>query len=210
MLREEAYERFKQRLFAGDLRPGQFVSQRELADLIGLGSGPVREALKRLEAEALVNLIPQRGIQIADVNVDLIRNAFQLRVILESAAARHYAVHASDAELGALERRTREVMERAGRHRDRRTLDEAMRVDWDLHNAMVDSLGNEIISEVHRVNADKIRLIRLNRQYTFDRVVPAMEEHLAIILALKARDAEAAVTALARHLDVARRRALGL
>jgi DNA-binding GntR family transcriptional regulator len=102
MLRNEAYERFKQRLFAGDLRPGQFVSQRELTGLIGIGPGPVREALKRLESEALVNLIPQRGIQIADVNVNLIRNAFQLRLILESVATRHYALHAAAADIAGL------------------------------------------------------------------------------------------------------------
>ena len=67
MLREKAYARFQLRLFDGDLKPGQFVSQRELCAVVDMKIGPVRDALKQLQAEALVKVIPQRGIQIADV-----------------------------------------------------------------------------------------------------------------------------------------------
>jgi DNA-binding GntR family transcriptional regulator len=210
MLRSQAYELFKERLFAGDLKPGQFLSQRELSELVGIGAGPMREALKRLEAESLVNLIPQRGIQITNVDAKLIREAFELRVILESVAARRFAANGPPDVAAQLEERTRAMIDLATTSQDPALLDEAMRVDWALHDALVDSLGNAIISEIHRINADKIRLIRLNQYYTFERVHPAMEEHLAIIVALRAGDAEGAVAALERHLDISRRRALGL
>src|SRR6187399_164562 len=69
LMREVAYDRFKVELFKRNLAPGQFVSQVELCELLDVPLGPTREALKRLEAESLVRLIPQRGIQIADIGV---------------------------------------------------------------------------------------------------------------------------------------------
>src|SRR6185369_13600984 len=107
LMREVAYERFKAQLFKRNLAPGQFVSQGELCELLDVPLGPTREALKRLEAESLVRLIPQRGIQIADIGVDLIREAFEFRTILELAAVRTFAKAADDATLAELERSTR-------------------------------------------------------------------------------------------------------
>ena len=91
LMREVAYERFKAQLFKRNLVPGQFVSQGELCALLDVPLGPTREALKRLEAESLVRLIPQRGIQITDIGVTLIHEAFEFRTILEIAAVRRFA-----------------------------------------------------------------------------------------------------------------------
>src|SRR5438874_10195755 len=102
-LRWQAYERFQQQLIASRIRPGQFVSQRELAALIGLPLGAVREVIPRLEAEGLLQTAPQRGLQIATVDVKLVRNAFQLRAIIDREAAAQFALTASDAELDAIE-----------------------------------------------------------------------------------------------------------
>src|SRR5438874_5328251 len=102
-LRWQAYERFQQQLIASRIRPGQFVSQRELAALIGLPLGAIREVIPRLEAEGLLQTAPQRGLQIATVDVKLVRNAFHLRAIIEREAAAQFALTASDAELDALE-----------------------------------------------------------------------------------------------------------
>jgi DNA-binding GntR family transcriptional regulator len=210
VLREQAYERFKERLFSRALRPGQFVSQRALADLVGVSEGPMREALKRLEAEALVLLIPQRGVQIADVNVALIRDAFGLRVALEAAAARNFARVASEDQLDEIEGRFRGVLDRLRRDRDPSLLDAALEADFHLHESMIESMENALISKVFRVNYDKIRLIRLNSRFTFERVASGIAEHLAIIACLRKRDPEGAVAALDHHLGISLRRSLGI
>ena len=95
-LREKAYESFQQRLLALDLRPGQFVSQRELVALTGMPLGAIRELIPRLEADGLIVTIPQRGMQIAAVDLKLVRNAFQLRIILEKEAMANFAAKARD------------------------------------------------------------------------------------------------------------------
>jgi DNA-binding GntR family transcriptional regulator len=211
LMREVAYERFKTQLFKRNLVPGQFVSQGELCDLLDVPLGPTREALKRLEAESLVKLIPQRGIQIADIGITLIREAFEFRTILELAAVRRFAESADDATIAELERATRDILERIapGNELDPRLIDTALQVDWGMHNLMIESMGNDILRNAHRQNFDKIKMIRLHGRSP--RYLPlALEEHLAVIKALKGRDPDAAGAALARHLAAAERRALGL
>ncbi|HEY1325661.1 MAG TPA: GntR family transcriptional regulator [Casimicrobiaceae bacterium] len=210
-LRWLAYDRFEQQLVASRLRPGQFVSQRELAALTGLPLGAIREVIPRLEAEGLLRTVPQRGLQIANVDVKMIRNAFQLRAVLEKEAAAQFALTATDAQLDALERRHRDVLRRAHGGITAQLLSDAQAVDWGLHDAMVDALGNEIISALYRVNSLRIRLIRLDRVILdADVLAPAMEEHLALIAALRTREPRLAVAALDAHLAHARNRALGM
>ncbi|MDA8050881.1 MAG: GntR family transcriptional regulator [Rhodospirillales bacterium] len=210
MLREQAYERFKERLFSRKLRPGQFVSQRTLAALVGTSEGPMREALKRLEAESLVRLVAQRGIQIAELNVEFIRNAFGLRLALESFAIRTFALTASKTECARLAARFTDVAERIRLRPTTKLLDEALAVDCDFHRTIVASLGNTLIDEFYRLNDDKIRLIRLNSRFTADRIASATAEHLAILAALAARDADGAAAAIERHLAISLRRSLGV
>ena len=211
LMREVAYERFKTQLFKRNLVPGQFVSQGELCDLLDVPLGPTREALKRLEAESLVRLIPQRGIQIADIGVTLIRDAFQFRTILELSAVRRFAQTADETTIAELERATRSILERMtpANELDAKAIDAALQVDWGMHNLMIESMGNHILTTAHQQNFDKIKMIRLHGRSP--RYLPlAMEEHLAVIEALRRRDADGAADALARHLAAAERRALGL
>jgi len=210
LMREVAYERFKAQLFKRNLAPGQFVSQAELCELLAVPLGPTREALKRLEAENLVRLIPQRGIQITDIGVTLIHEAFEFRTVLELAAVRHFVTVADDATLLALERDTTAVLKRldGGDNTDPRLLDAALQVDWGMHDMIVESVGNRIMMTAHRQNFDKIKMIRLHGRSP--RYLPlAMQEHLRVIAALKKREPETAAAALEHHMRCAERRALG-
>ena len=211
LMREVAYERFKAELFKRNLAPGQFVSQGELCELLDVPLGPTREALKRLEAENLVRLIPQRGIQITDIGVTLIHEAFEFRTVLELAAVRRFARDADAATLARLEADTTEILRRldGGSNEDPKLIDAALQVDWGMHYMMIDAIGNRILATAHRQNFDKIKMIRLHGRSP--RYLPlAMEEHLKVIVALKQRDPDLAAAALGEHLASAERRALGL
>jgi len=210
-LRWQAYDRFQQQLLSANIRPGQFVSQRELAALTGLPLGAIREVIPRLEAEGLLLTVPQRGLQIAHVDVKLVRNAFQLRLALEKEAAAQFAVTATDAQLDALEAAHRDIVKRAGRGITPTLLNSAQAIDWGLHDMMIDALGNEIMAAIYRVNSLRIRLIRLDRvTLNAQALGPAMDEHLALITALRTRDPRLAVAAIEAHLTHARNRALGV
>ena len=210
-LRDQAYESFRQRLLSLDLRPGQFVSQRELVAITGMPLGAIRELVPRLEADGLIVTVPQRGMQIANVDVKLVRNAFQLRAILEREAIAQFAARAADAEVERLVAAHGAIAAEAKRGLSEALLERAQAVDWDFHDTLIDALGNDLVSGVYRVNSIKIRLIRHNETGLLPHLAaPVMREHLAVIEGLEARDAEAASVALSNHITGARDRALGL
>src|SRR3954454_17727657 len=96
-LRERAYDAFTHHLLRHDIKPGQFLSQRELVALTGQPLGAIRELIPRLEAEGFIITVPQRGLQILPVDIGLIRNAFQYRLILEREAVAAFTQVASEA-----------------------------------------------------------------------------------------------------------------
>ncbi|TMH09339.1 MAG: GntR family transcriptional regulator [Betaproteobacteria bacterium] len=208
--RNLAYESFRQQILSARIRPGQFVSQRELMRLLDMPLGAVREMIPRLEAARLIVTVPKRGLQIAPVDLKLIRNAFQVRAMIEREAVLNFVRHASDEELTRIEQQHRDILARATSGKpDSRLDDDAQAADWGLHDTMIDAMGNEILSEIYRVNSLHVRLIRLDAdQVRPMRVVPAMQEHLKFIDALRARDERRAVDAVAEHIENSRERVI--
>lgn len=208
--RARAYQGFTQQILSGGIRSGQFISQRELMTLLDMPLGAVREMIPRLEAGGLIKTVPQRGLQIAHVDLKLIRNAFQVRSMIEREAVLNFVHSASDAELAAIEASHRDILARASAiTTDATLLDDAQAIDWGLHDRMVDALGNEIVSEIYRVNSLRVRLIKLEHSViTPARLIPAMQEHLAFIAALRQRDAHKAAELLEQHINSARNRVM--
>ena len=207
MSRISAYESFRDRLFAGDLKPGQFVTQRELAELAGVSLGSAREAIQRLEHDSLLKVHPQRGIQVADVTLRFIREAFQLRSILELAAVSDYCEFHQDKAEATL-RDTNDVLQRAQKEASAEVLSQAVDVDWRFHDELVGAINNELVEETYQINAVRLRLIRTNIRLSAKRVFGALEEHIAILEACARGDAEAAQSKLSDHLSVAMQRAM--
>ena len=209
-LRERAYESFTRHLLARDVRPGQFISQRELVELTGLPLGAIRELVPRIEAEGLIRTVPQRGMQIAHIDLSLIRDAFQFRVFLEKEAVMLFVETATDDAIAAQRAAHESVLDRALAGCTPEIEAEAQAIDWGLHNTIVDALGNGIITNAYRVNAIKMRLIRQERIRIDGLVVPVMREHLHIIDAIETRDPMHASKTLIEHINNARNRALDL
>jgi DNA-binding GntR family transcriptional regulator len=210
-LRERAYAAFTDRLLAREIVPGQFVSQRELVEITGLPLGAIRELVPRLEAEGLIVTIPQRGMQVAHVDLSLIRNAFQFRLMMEREAVEVFVREAPDAEIGRLLEAHERIIKDAKKKITPDVIRRAQIADWDMHDTIVDFLGNEIVSSAYRVNSIKIRLIR-QAEVRLDpsRVETVMREHLGIVRRMAARDIEGARNALAAHIQDAKNRAMGL
>jgi DNA-binding GntR family transcriptional regulator len=210
-LREEAYDQFTRQLFDKRIVPGQFVSQRELVALTGLPLGAIRELIPRLEADGLITTIPQRGMQVAPVDINLIRNAFQLRHFLECEAIAVFTAQAGDAAIAALRDEHEAILESALKGTTPELRDRAQHVDWQFHDTIIDALGNAIISEVYRVNTIKIRLIRQAETRLLEEIIaPVIREHLGVIEAIESRDPRHAAETLGQHIANARNRAVGI
>ncbi len=208
MLREDAYVRLKRSLFESTILPGQLVSQKELARLINCPLGPTREAIQQLAAEALLRVVPQRGIVINEITLDFIRNVFQLRTMIEREAVQAFFAKALRAEARALRSEQQAILRRAEARIDKPLLADALRVEWSFHDRIVGALANTLVEEIYRVNSDRIRLIQAKRGYVAERLPSAMREHVAIVDAGLRKGPMAAAAAMDHHLRESQRWAL--
>lgn len=208
-LRDRAYQSFTRYLLARDFRPGQFVSQRQLAARTGLPLGAIRELIPRLETEGLIKTVPQRGLQIAHIDLNLIREAFQFRLLIEKEAVAVFCQSASDALLQSLRAEHEETLQRAMDEGETPEIEQCgQRIDWNLHDTFVAALDNGIIWRAYQTNAIKMRLINQERFRIGGRVIPVMQEHLAVLTAIETRDPKTAMDAIAIHINNARKLAL--
>ena len=210
-LRAKAYQKFIEALVSRNLHPGQVVTQRELVDLTGFPLGAVRELIPRLEGDGLLKTRNRRGLQIAPVDVDLIRNAYQLRLMIEKEALVVFIATASTEEIIGIEQQHRKFIEKiAAGSVSQAIADKAQEMDWAFHETIIESMRNAIVSDVYRVNSVKIRLTYQGRlRLTAHNLKRVMTEHLAIIDAVKRHDKDGAVEALAAHIEASRAVALG-
>ncbi|UZF95796.1 GntR family transcriptional regulator [Bosea sp. NBC_00550] len=190
---------------------GQFISQRELIEIIGLPMAAIRALIPRLEAEGLIVTVPQRGLQIAHVDVNLIHNAFQFRLMLESYAMAAFVRDAPDEEIAKL-REAHEIVLRQGESEvTPELLRQAQLTDWNFHDRIIDWLANDLVSAAYRTNSIKIRLIRQGEvRIAPQRLLIVMRIHLDIIERMEKRDVESAVQALTEHIMAARNRAMNV
>ncbi|MEE9388464.1 MAG: GntR family transcriptional regulator [Paracoccaceae bacterium] len=202
MARISAYESFKDRLMTGELKPGQFVTQRELATLADVPLSIAREAIQKLQHEKLLKVHPQRGIQITDITTRFIREAFQIREILESNAIRNFAEKHQD-EAKSLLDKTREILASAKKDTSVKVLEKAIEVDWRMHDMVIEKMDNSLLTEMYQINATRLRLIRVNIRFSPDRVLGALSEHVEILESCARGDADSAESAVAIHINTA-------
>ncbi|MEQ8598344.1 MAG: GntR family transcriptional regulator [Devosia sp.] len=210
-VKKTAYERFQQELLAGRLRPGQVVSQRELVQTLGLSIGALRELLPRLEAEGLLNVMPQRGIQITTIDLPMIRDAYQMRMAFEREAALFAVDRMPDAMVEDQKRLHLESLERLKTDRTPAFFEESQDVDSRFHELLVDFTENELLIQAYDLNSIRVRLIKLDRITLSATTLPAaFGDHLAVIDAILERDRWKAAAAMETHIRNARERALAI
>ena len=211
MLRTNVYDQLKERLFTGQLRAGQVVSQRELAELLGATLNPVREAIRKLEAEGLINVYAQRGIQIIEGGPKAINDAYDYRQLLEHNAVRNFARIADEKTIDAMLAKVAGAL----RLMSKNPTSVAVRLkvleqDYEFHKDLIDFQDNAIISKHYSLNAARLRLFRISTGQPLQRLDAAAQEHREILQACRARDTEVAATRLAQHIEISREHALGI
>lgn len=211
-LRSVAHERFMDHLKKGALRPAQLVSQRELCELLDVPMGPMREALKRLEGDGIVTLIPQRGVRILDIDEKTINDAFQMRLMVEMEAVRAFSVGGDKATAADLRNRTEAALQRktTGSALDLSEINARTTLDHEMHRLFVRALENDFADDLFERVLGRLQLSRLVfrlRNYTDER---AIREHLRILDHVIDGDSEGAADAMEVHLKASWRRALGL
>jgi DNA-binding GntR family transcriptional regulator len=186
----------REMILEGELQAGEKVREKLLTEHFGVSRTPLREALKILAAEGLLELIPNRGAIISRDTIEEVKGAFPVLAALEGVAGELAARHATDAELahiGALTRLLRTSFEA----RDR---PEYFRINQEIHDAILAAAKNEILLRTHASVAQRIHRARYQANLTASRWDEALREHEDIAATLASRDPETVNRLLRQHI----------
>ena len=195
-LAQRAYASLRQAILDLTLRPGEIIRKGEVCAALGVSRSPVSEALARLAAEALVDVVPQAGTFVARLSMDEVREGAFLREALELHAVEEVARAATAEQVEALRRglALQEALVAAGE------AGSFYEEDARMHEAILGMTGHRRLPALSRsawVHVDRARRLVLPSP---GRVAETLAEHRAIVEAIAAHDPGAAREAVRRHL----------
>ena len=197
-LTDQAYARIRQAIICWDLEPGEQVTELQITSRFDLSRAAVRAALTRLSHDGLVRPIPRQGFVIAPITMQHVQDLFEVRLIIEPAAARLLAQR-SDAEVLALLDRLNEACKIRGDSFDSIALRQA---NADFHVGLARATGNERLAEITLASLDELQRILFVPQVAQNssRIEDTFDEHQLIIAAIRERNPQAAERASADHV----------
>jgi DNA-binding GntR family transcriptional regulator len=195
-LSDRAAHRIRELIVSLELPPGAPISERELMERLGLGRTPVREALRTLAQEKLVEVYPRRGIVVAPVDVGDLASLSEARIALESFAARCAAKRATPADRALARALLDELPDSASAHDERALIELDQRIHRHVrcaHNPFIESTLNE-----YYVLTLRIWFLALDRVARLD---DAVTEHRELLEAICDADPVRAETVMRRHIQ---------
>ena len=182
----------------GDLLPGARVPERALCERFKVSRTPLRECLKVLAAEGLVELLPHRGARVATLEDDHLVHLFEVIAALEAEGGRLAAARIDDAGLAEIQG----LHWRMYAHFLRHELPDYFTCNQAIHDAILRAAGNPVLTSTYASLAGRITRARyLSNRFRPDRWQQAMDEHGQILEALLARDGARLGPLLATHLQ---------
>jgi len=197
---DAAYRFIKEEILSNRLRPGQPLETDRFVRELGLSRTPVREAVLRLEREGFIEVRPRLGTLVSHLDLRQIQEMYQVRRLLEGAAARQAAGAADRESLAALERELRSHA--TGESADLRAISES---GEKLHRLIVESCENRLLAGMIGSLHDHFSRFRALSLRIREKVLSSHQEHLEIIQALKGGDGDAAERLVHAHFDRAAR-----
>lgn len=189
-------ERLRDMIVENELKPGERVDEKALCDLFEISRTPLREALKVLASEGLVELLPNRGARVTEMTEREIIEIFEVASCLERMAAELSAERSTDKELADL-RRTHDSMMR---HHESGRRSDYFRLNHRIHNMLIQFARNSVLSEHHTVLMTRIRRARFQAIMSQERWDESMAEHEELMTALEARDGPRAGEIMRAHV----------
>ncbi len=195
-LYQEVAERLRQRIFAHELTPGDWIDEQKLAEQYGISRTPLREALKVLASEGLVDLKPRRGCYVTEISRQDLDDIFPLMAMLEGRCAADAVKRAKSADVKQLaEMHERlEAASREGR------IDAFFEANQEFHKRIQELANNRWLLSVIQDLRKVLKLSRLHSLSLEGRLQQSLEEHRAIMAAIKTGDAAKSEKLMYEHI----------
>jgi DNA-binding GntR family transcriptional regulator len=194
-LRDQVYDRLRAAILSGDLAPGAPIIEADIAATLGASRTPVREALRRLETEGLLEPRGQRGSVVRELHFDEVVCIFEIREALETLAARRASRRMGERDYAELER----LIERMQKHVDDPS--EMERLDTAFHDYILAHADGHRLKRMLADLRSDIQPWRMIALATAERRRATLEEHVAMLAAMRSQDEGAVARATARHLE---------
>ena len=196
-LRETVCEALRSAIRNGILEPGERLMEVQLAEELGISRTPVREAIRKLEQEGYVIMMPRRGTYVSSVSVNDIKEIFEIRSALESLSTGLAARRIEPDELEKL----RALLTEIEGHIERKDIDKIVETDIEFHGLLYQVSRNErLVTIISNLKEQLARFRTLSMSYP-GRLQETLEEHRAMVEAIAANDVEAARDAAERHME---------
>jgi DNA-binding GntR family transcriptional regulator len=197
-LSDKAYDRLKRMILSGRFKNDEVLSERGLAATLSVSRVPVREAIKELEREGLLTVVPRSGVLIRRLTADEVRELYEVRQAIECMAAYLCAARKSDIAVAAMCRRLQQLA-KGGRATSHAAIQKA---SADFHRMLFDVAGNSQLRSVYETIEPRIQLnLRLTAVHDTSRIEQALREHIQIGKAIMRGDARKAEDLTRQHLE---------
>ncbi len=205
-LRDVVFQTLRQAILRGELKPGERLMEIHLAQKLGVSRTPVREAIRKLELEGLVEMIPRKGAIVSEITVSDLENVLEVRMALEELAVKRACKRITRRQLEELEQLSADF-ERALQGDDVGVYAQA---DVRFHDAIYLATGN--IRLVQILNNLREQMYRYRMEYLKDHQAHKylVQDHEEIVWALQHRDERTALEATKRHIARQKEHILGL
>jgi DNA-binding GntR family transcriptional regulator len=204
-VRSQVVDSLRRAIISHRFEPGQRLIERELCELTGASRTPVREALRQLESEGLVAMIPNRGPIVAEITQEEAAEIYDVRAALEALAARRFAERATDAEIAALEVAVAEIDEAV----EPSGLTDLLELKERFYHVLLEGARNRMIRSMLDPLRTRVSYLRAASLRRPGRPSQSLRELRTILAAIRRRDADAAAEAALQHIERAADAALG-
>ena len=200
---DKAYRTVKDGIISGRYPGGARITEQEVAATAGVSRTPVREALRRLQSEGLVDFTPNFGAVVTVWTEADSDEVFELRAMLEAYGARRASRHASDEQLARL-RELAEAQYRESIERRSGYLDRISEINNRFHHALQEAAASPRLTRVLSSLIEAPLVMKTFHVYTPEDLVRSAQHHLELCRALELRDAEWASSVMSSHIHAAR------
>jgi len=196
-LRELVLEAIRDAIINGTLKPRERLMEIQMAEELGVSRTPIREALRKLELEGFIVMIPRKGAFVADMTFKDIADIFEIRAALEGLAAGLAAERITDEELEKMERHLVEKADTIARG----DMERLVEVDTEFHESIYKASRNDRLQGIINNLREQIQRFRATSLAYPGRMKQSLDEHRAIVEAIHARDAALARQVTQEHIE---------
>ena len=196
-LHDELVGRIRDMIIEGQLEPGSRIHEGQLGQALGVSRTPLREALKFLASEGLIDLVPGRGGIVRQLTPQDVRNMLDVLIALETLAGRLACRGATDAQIADV----RKLHDRMAEFHNRRRRLEYYKLNQAIHTAIVKLSGNDFLASTHEAIQARLKRIRFIGNEAPESWGGATREHVEMMDALERRDEHTLTEVITRHLE---------